>query len=167
MRRTRTHGTEAAIADLIERISVFDPAAAVCIEKGGHELGLQVSRALDIPLYPLEIRYSLSPALERLPAGLRLLAWPVKELAYKSGHPSLKRPLRIPANLGRIVLLDDSASSGKTLACALRHLRAAGYERSSVCCCVLRCGVNARKTADLWPSTAPADHSSAAGRRST
>lgn len=140
---------------LARKIAPFGPSAIVYIEEGGERVGRDLARELGIPACGIDISYPMSRMLNRKPAPVRALLWPLKELVYKVGGPSANRPFGDPCGADRVVLVDDSASSGRTIAAALRMLERAGIGRSRIKTATLRCGIRARSLVDFFETEEP------------
>jgi hypoxanthine phosphoribosyltransferase len=134
------------------RLAGFAPSLVIYLEQGGRELGLALARELHIQAVGLDLSYSMSRFIQRLPVFARVLAWPVKEILYKSTLPKLNEGVgQIPdASHVRILLVDDSASTGRSLRLGLNVLRDAGVSRQRIRVLVIRCGKRARSTVDLF-----------------
>lgn len=126
--------------------------AVVCVETGGRPLGRLLAEDLRLPLVGLDVRYPGTRLLDKVPRRLIPLLWPLKELAYKVTTP---RPVfgdRMPTALSayrRLALVDDSASSGKTMQTALDHLTREDISRDRVTTIVGRCGKRAAHLVDF------------------
>lgn len=135
---------------LASTLAPFFPEMIVYLEQGGTLLGTTIADLLDVPARGLNISYPLG-RLNALPRALRPLAWPIKEISYRLGTPRLQGPFNdidIPPK--RVGLIDDTASSGQSIALALSVLRIHGIDRSRVRIAVLRCGKKARKFVDHY-----------------
>jgi hypoxanthine phosphoribosyltransferase len=137
--------------ELVPRLAAFDPAAIVYVASGGRLPGTVVAEALGLPLHGLDIRYPFSRLASRVPPAVRALAWPVKEILYRLGEPRTRGDGgSLPAPGTRVILIDDSASSGKTISVAVAELARNGLERRDVLVAVLRCGRRARGVVDVY-----------------
>jgi hypoxanthine phosphoribosyltransferase len=141
----------AAGIELAARAEPFAPEAVLGILEGGAAVARAMAEALGVPMHGLDLRYGWSRRLARLPAPLRLGLWPLKEISYRSFAPrfsdgSIERLPRI----GRAVLVDDSASSGRTLEAAIEALGRRGLGRSSLFVAAIRCGRRSRRLLDAW-----------------
>lgn len=138
-------------ARLAAAVRAERPEVVVYIERGGEPVGRGIAATLGIPAQGLAVRYPASPVLERLPATLRTALWPLKELLYRAAPPQTAAtavPPSLPAR-ARMLLVDDTASSGRTLDLALRVLADAGHPRERVVTAVIRCGSRARPVVDF------------------
>jgi hypoxanthine phosphoribosyltransferase len=139
----------AAGLELAERARAFEPEAVISILTGGAEVGQAIADALGVPAYGLDLSYRWSRLLARAPTPLRLGLWPLKELAYRTGRPHLEDgPGDALPRLGHAVLVDDSASSGRTLRAAIEVLERRGLPRGSLFVAVVRCGKRAMHLVD-------------------
>lgn len=132
------------------QLADFDARALVYIRDGGQAPGQTLARELGLPARGLDIRYPMSRVLDTTSSWLHPPLLAVKELAYRMTEPrpepSSEEPL--PPTGTRVILFDDSASSGRTIRAALQILAARGIPRESVCVAVLRCGRRARPLVD-------------------
>ena len=135
---------------LVPAIRRFDPTAVVYVHRGGTVIGRALSTALGLPCHRLDIHYPLTLPLRRVPAPLATLALPLKELCYRLTEPRALDPgsKRLPGSTDRVVLVDDSASSGRTIRTALAILEDHGIPRSRIEVAVIRCGPRARRIVD-------------------
>ncbi|MDD5306263.1 MAG: hypothetical protein PHU25_02970 [Deltaproteobacteria bacterium] len=92
----------------------------------------------------------MSRILSRRGSLARALMWPVKETAYRLTRPSFEGRAPDLAPDVRVALIDDSASSGRTLRIALEVLSGLGIPRDRVYVAVLRCGPRARALVDAF-----------------
>jgi hypoxanthine phosphoribosyltransferase len=136
-------------AGLAPRVAVFAPTAVVFPGHGGAVAGRSLASALGVPAVMLDVRYPLTRVLASLPPVPRALLWPFKEIAYRLTGPALRDPPPGLAPGSRVALVDDSASSGRTLRLALEILSDLGISRDRVCVAVLRCGPRARALVDV------------------
>jgi hypoxanthine phosphoribosyltransferase len=143
--------------ELARRLAPFEPAAVIYLERGGALPGRAIARRLRIPWYPLEIHYPATGVLRSLPRPLGALAVPFKELCYRltAPRPARRAAITLPPPDTRVVLVDDSASSGRTLRVALALLAARGFDRERVRVVVLRCGRRARGLVDCYAVAEP------------
>jgi hypoxanthine phosphoribosyltransferase len=137
---------------LAERVAPFRPSAVIFIRDGGELLGRSLARHLSVPAFGLDLSYPLRRRLDRLPLPLRAALWPVKELVYR-----VTRPRLAPGALDdgtpradRAILVDDTASSGRTISAAVEALAARGIPRSALRVVVLRCGPRAKPLVDEY-----------------
>lgn len=135
--------------ELIESVRDFDPDAIYYIETGGQNPALVLGEALGLEPRGIDLRYPLSRVLERGGRALGLALFPFKEIAYRLTSPAAGAPPVEPQPGARIALVDDSASSGRTLRAAIRELAAAGVSRDRIIVAVLRCGARARSIVDV------------------
>ena len=140
---------------LIEKISPFKPDVVVYLKDGGKTLGAQMAKDLKIPLQGLDISYPLSRLLNRTPGPLRAPLWPAKEIAYRIGTPQLHEPISLPIETQRIALVDDTASSGRSLKIAIDALEYEGFSRAQIKTAVLRCSTRARPLVDYFLTDKP------------
>ncbi len=99
---------------LTRQLGDFVPDVVVYIERGGRALGEALARCYGVSASPLDIAYPLS----RLPHSvLRGLVFPIKEIAYRLTGPRLHSPFGMQDvdATADVLLVDDTASSGKTL----------------------------------------------------
>ena len=132
---------------LSERLSDFCPKRVVYLETGGEPVGKAVARQLNLPSQGLDISY---PASRIEWPWLKALLWPLKELIYRMTVPSIRSPLGQMPKSERLVLIDDSAGTGRTLRVALDALRELGIDESLVRVAVIRCGKRARSLVDYF-----------------
>ncbi len=135
---------------LARRMEDFAPNLVVYLERGGAVVGGCIGDQLGVPVVGIDVSYSLSRTLSRLPRVGEVVAWPIKEVSYRFGEPRLNRLPRDLSGAERIALVDDSASSGKSLKLALRSLEKLGFDRRRVCVGVIRCGSRARSIVDYF-----------------
>ncbi|MCP4600557.1 MAG: hypothetical protein GY847_08510 [Proteobacteria bacterium] len=141
--------------DLACRLAPMKPDVVLYLEKGGRAVGLTVAGELKVPAIGLDISYPLSRLLNKAPPVAQIAAWPVKEIIYRLASPRLNKPLAELANVGKVALVDDSASSGRSLKVAFNALRAAGICRCDIRVAVIRCGPRARSIVDHFEVTQP------------
>jgi hypoxanthine phosphoribosyltransferase len=150
----RISGHEAARAagvELAERARTFAPEAVLCVLTGGAEVGSAIAEALGVPMYGIDLRYRWSRLAAGAPAALRPGLWPLKELAYRIGRPRVAgESIDALPRLERAVLVDDSASSGRTLRAAMEALERRGLGRGSLFVAAIRCGPRAKGLVDAW-----------------
>jgi len=139
-------------SSMAARLAAFDAGALVYVKDGGRIPGLALAGELGLPAVGLDIRYPLSRVLHDAPPWLGIPLLAVKELAYRLTAPepgrAAEEPLPPPGT--RVILFDDSASSGRTIRAALSLLAARGIPRDSVRVAVLRCGPRARPLVDCF-----------------
>jgi adenine/guanine phosphoribosyltransferase-like PRPP-binding protein len=145
----------AMIHRLAQKVGSFKPQMVVYLKDGGKQIGMELAKELGIPARGLDISYPLSRRLNKAPRPLKVLAWPVKELIYRLSSPVSSEPFTGIGDIDRFALVDDSASSGKTLKAALRALRQVGIDRSRVKTATLRCGPRARPVVDFFEIEEP------------
>jgi hypoxanthine phosphoribosyltransferase len=138
---------------LAPKLAGFGATAIAFLRRGGEAPARLIAEQLDLPLFPLDVRYPLSRLIERAPPAARPLLFLCKEAAYRLGSP-VPAPGAVlavprPGPGERLLLVDDSASSGRTLAGALRLLAGRGWTRDRVRVAVLRCGPRARALVDV------------------
>ena len=151
MRISGQDRARAAGIELASRAGPFEPEAVLGILEGGAEVARAMAEALGVPMYGLDLSYGWSRRLARLPAPLRLGLWPLKELSYRSSVPRLADgSIEHLPHLGRAVLVDDSASSGRTLETAIEALGRRGLARSSLFVAAIRCGRLSQRLVDAW-----------------
>jgi hypoxanthine phosphoribosyltransferase len=136
--------------DLLPRLRPFSPQAVVFIRRGGETAGRAIAEELGVPALPLDIRYPATRLIERAPGPLAIVLLAAKELLYRATRPSpgSHRAQDLPPPGTRVLLVDDSASSGRTVRVALQTLAGAGIDRRSVRVAVIRCGPRARGRVD-------------------
>ena len=151
MRIFDSEAQAAAGGELAARVAGFDPGAVIFVRDGGTALGLAIAGALSLPAFGIDAHYPLRRALDRLPAPLRTALWPIKELLYRALGPRLDGSGldRLPP-FDRAVLVDDTASSGRTLRLARAALESRGVRRESLRVAVIRCGARARGQVDVF-----------------
>ncbi len=104
---------------------------------------------LQIPVIGIDVRYPHSRTMDRAPRAARPFLFAAKEILYRCTLPA-PGPSPLPAHLPTpLLLVDDRASSGKTLLVALDLLAAAGILRSDVLVAVERCGRRAAHLVDV------------------
>jgi hypoxanthine phosphoribosyltransferase len=122
------------------------------LQRGGQIPGQALADELGLPASGLDIRYPLSRLLDRSPSWARPALFAFKELAYRatppSADPTTADPL--PPSGTRVILFDDSASSGRTIRLALEVLEQGGIPREDIVVAVLRCGPRARGLVDHY-----------------
>lgn len=138
----------AAASRLAEKLRPFSPTCVLYIRCGGALLGRTVADVLNVEARGIDIRYPASRV--RSPLARRML-FPFKEILYKLTRPSIRlaEDLKISPQ-DRIALIDDTASSGKTLCAALAYLTAAGIPRRAVRVAVFRRGPRAARFVDYF-----------------
>ena len=141
--------------NLARRLAPFAPDIVVYVEQGGAMIGHEVARELIVPAIGLDISYPLSRLLNRAPTAVRLAAWPIKELVYRLASPGLRTAVGEIDTASRVALVDDSASTGRSLQVAVRTLEAAGIERGNIQIAVIRCGSRARSIVDHFETERP------------
>jgi hypoxanthine phosphoribosyltransferase len=138
---------------LASRLAGFGAAVVVCVRRGGEPPARVIAGELGLPLFFLDVRYPFSRLLERAWAPIRPLLFLFKEPLYRLGSPASApdagRSLPAPGPGDRLLLVDDSASSGRTLEVALGLLAAKGWTRDRIRVAVLRCGTRARSLVDV------------------
>jgi hypoxanthine phosphoribosyltransferase len=142
---------------LADELVSFEPEAVVYIHSGGRVPGRAIAEALDVPSSRIDIRYPATRLIGRLPRSLRPFLFALKELLYRATRPDLVDLVceSLPPAGSRVVLVDDSASSGKTLRAALLVLGSRGIDRDRVRVAVLRCGLRARPDVDHFAIAEP------------
>ncbi|MCP4679510.1 MAG: hypothetical protein GY854_29275 [Deltaproteobacteria bacterium] len=140
---------------LAKRLAPFAPDIVVYVEQGGAVIGQEVARELMISAIGLDISYPLSRLLNRAPSAVKLAAWPIKELVYRLASPGLRTAIGGIDATYRVALVDDSASTGRSLQVAVRTLEAAGIERRNIEIAVIRCGSRARSIVDHFETEQP------------
>lgn len=133
---------------LVERVQAggFDPELIVYVETGARLLAHELATVLTRPLAPIWVRRGghglkakLSPLLARLPVGVR--DW-LRGMEERSGvHHHTRRRAELPAGIRlggrRVLLLDDAADTGRTLAVAREMVIARGAAPAEVRTAVL------------------------------
>jgi len=151
VRRLDENAQIMAGAQLATRLAAFRPRAVFFIREGGSTLGRSIAASLEVPSFGIDLCYPHRRRLDALPRLLRLALWPLKEIAYRATSP---RPARNALDslplVERAVLVDDTASSGRTLRAALELLEGRGLPRSSLKVAVMRCGARAKEEVDEW-----------------
>jgi hypoxanthine phosphoribosyltransferase len=132
---------------LAEKLVPFGPEVVVYLGEGGVLPGKTVALALGIQAQRLAIFYPYSQHWN--PAGTiaKVLSWPIKEALYHLTSPVINQPMA-DFTSKRVAVVDDSASSGRTLVTVLDALDVSGVPRSQIRTAVLRCGRRARKWVD-------------------
>ncbi len=146
---------EAMAGTLAAQLVDFDPQAVVYIHSQGRFFGQVIARLYSADLFKLDLRYPFSRVLASIPRPLLIPLWPLKELMYKVSAPSFRGAVQLPRPGVRITLVDDSASSGRTIRQALRILDDNGHKRKDIRVAVLRCGGRARKLVDYYVTGSP------------
>ena len=137
--------------ELASRARAFAPEAVLFVRDGGAVVGEAFAAALGVPAVGLDARYAGRRWIDRLPPGPRAALWPVKELAYRLGRPRLTAgALDLLPRFHRAALVDDSASTGRTLAAVLASLASRGIPRSALFVAVVRCGDGAKRLVDAY-----------------
>jgi hypoxanthine phosphoribosyltransferase len=140
---------------LAPRIAGFSPTTVVFLGQGGAAAGEALASSLGVPAAMLDVRYPLSRVLARVGPLSRAFLLPLKELAYRLTRPAHRGVLPDLGPDPRVALIDDSASSGRTLRIALETLAGLGVPRERVCVAVLRCGPRARGLVDVFALEEP------------
>ena len=143
--------------ELARSVAPFGPSAVIYLHRGGAPVGRTMAAALDVPCFRLDVRYPATALLRRLPRPVEVLAFPLKELAYRLTAPRAVdgSDAAWPAPTERVVLVDDSASSGRTVRAALAALARRGFPRERISVAVIRCGAGARDVVDHFALSAP------------
>lgn len=141
--------------DLKPRVLKFAPDTVVYIEEGGKTFGLAIAKELGIPAVGVDIGYPLSSSLNSKKRAVRVLAWPLKELVYKFSKPTLRKKMDDTRKLGRVLLVDDSASSGRSIETAVAYLGSRGVDRCEITIAVFRCGSKAKSLVDFFETAEP------------
>ncbi len=146
---------ETMAGTLAAQLADFDPQAVVYIHSQGHFFGELIARSYGADLFKLDLRYPFSRVLTSIPRPLHVPLWPLKELIYKVSAPSFNGAVQLPRPGVRITLVDDSASSGRTIRIALRILEDNGHKRKDIRVAVFRCGGRARELVDHYVTGSP------------
>ncbi len=146
---------ETMAGTLVAQLADFDPQAVVYIHSAGQFFGEAIARSYSTDLFKLDLRYPFSRVLTAIPKPLLIPLWPLKELMYKISNPSFKGTAQLPNPGVRVILVDDSASSGRTIRTALRILKDNGHKRKDIRVAVLRCGARARELVDHYVTGNP------------
>ena len=131
-----------------DALSPFVPDMVIYIEKGGRPLGDALATHFGVRAIGIDIAYPLSRLSHPL---LTLLVFPFKEVVYRLTRPRvidmnhIEGPLQL---CRRLLLVDDTASSGKTLRLALGALELLNY-KDEIRVVVGRAGANARALTDV------------------
>lgn len=151
MRFFDRNAVRAAGIELAERARAFAPEAVLCILTGGAEVGQAIAGALAVPAYGLDLSYPWSRLIARAPPPMRLCLWPLKEITYRTGRPRLAdgSAAALP-RVERAILVDDSASSGRTLRAAIEVLESRGLPRAALFVAAIRCGRGAKSLVDAY-----------------
>lgn len=148
MWRKNSHDDLWAAQELARQLVNHKPTVVIGISRAGARLGTQVARHLEVRFIALDIAYPASrPALGRFGEGV---LFPVKELLYRWSQPRLRGPLPTVVAQDRIALIDDSASSGRTLRTALGALAEAGATPEQITVAVTRCGQAAQALVNVF-----------------
>jgi hypoxanthine phosphoribosyltransferase len=134
------------------KLSGFKNSIVVAIAEGGIPLGLAASEFLKTALIELNIRYPLSRLSARAPF-LKPVLWPFKELIYKMTSPSWQGSLPVLKREDKILLIDDTVSSGKTVNCALEVLKKKGIKQKNITVATYRAGKKGKKMVDILLDT--------------
>jgi len=154
-RLIRQTEVETMAEKLAAQLADFDPQAVVYIHSQGYFPGEVIARSYSAVLFKLDLRYPFSRVLTSIPRPLLIPLWPLKELMYKVSAPSFRGAVQLPRPGVRVTLVDDSASSGRTIRIALRILKDNGHRRKDIRVVVLRCGGRARKLVDHYVTGNP------------
>ena len=142
--------------DLAQPLKDICLDAVIYIKNGGFIVGKAVADKLNLPLFGIDVRYPFSRRLDWFPNFVRPVLWPLKEILYRYGYPSSNSEKSIlPGKASRVLLIDDTASSGKTLRTAIKLLEDAGIKRKNIITAALRCGERAQDVVDYQMITAP------------
>ncbi|HUT76868.1 MAG TPA: hypothetical protein VM285_04235 [Polyangia bacterium] len=149
--RLRNSSPSSALT-LAAELAGFGASGVVCLGRGGEAPARVIAAELGLPLIALDVRYPHSRLLERVPLCARPPLFLFKEILYRLGRPvpapDAGRSLPAPGLADRLLLVDDSASSGRTLEVALGVLADHGWPRDRIRVAVLRCGARARSLVD-------------------
>jgi adenine/guanine phosphoribosyltransferase-like PRPP-binding protein len=141
------HPLHLGASHLAAELRSFGPTRVVYIETGGAALGKAIAHILGIPSIGIDIRYPYSRISSSL---IRFVLFPIKELLYRLSSPSIGISSGLCINSSeRIALVDDTASSGKTLRLALDRLSSLGISRDRIRIAVLRAGFGAEAVVDF------------------
>ena len=140
-----------AARHLADTLTPFAPTTVLYIASGGEMLGREIAARLGISVDALDIRYPASRVRDN---WARRLVFPFKEVLYRLSRPTIrsKSALRLTQD-ARIVLVDDSAATGRTLRVALAALQASGIPRERVRTAVFRKGSGASDLVDCFETT--------------
>ena len=119
--------TNARLGALIEQLEGFAPDAVLFIERGGRPLGEALAQRYHVPAIGIDVAYPLSRLSHRT---IRWMAFPVKELAYRLTSPRLISETDDLSHIdtaANLLIVDDSASSGKTLGVVRKELASMGH----------------------------------------
>ncbi len=132
---------------LVKSLQSFSPQKVIYIETGGKNLGQELAKLLGIELQSLDVRYPFSRIKSPF---LKAVLFIAKEALYKLTSPSINKTCEVKVNSqDRILLVDDTASSGKTLSLAIEHLKSFGVSREKIKTAVMRCGKKASCVVDF------------------
>jgi hypoxanthine phosphoribosyltransferase len=136
-----------AAAHLAAKLRPFAPTRVVYIETGGAPLGKAIAANLGILATGIDIRYPYSRISSSL---IRCALFPAKELIYRLTSPSICQSddFHIDSS-ARIALVDDTASSGKTLRLALDYLESLEISPERIRTVVIRAGGKAAPIVDI------------------
>ena len=153
-RRRPVIGEEAvyrAARHLADALTPFDPTTVLYIASGGEMLGRAIAAHLGVSVNGLDICY---PASRVNGNWARHLVFPLKEVLYRLSGPTIrsKSTLRLTRD-ARVVLVDDSAATGRTLRVALEALQVSGIPRERVRTAVFRKGSGASDLVDCFETT--------------
>ena len=142
--------------NLARKVAPFSPDLVVYLADGGQTVGCRMARILGVPARAIDMSYPFSRYYNRAPRMHKPLLWPLKELLYRFTNPRLNGlPFPKLARAKRIVLVDDSASSGKSLRLALDTLESAGVEPRLIEVAVIRAGRRAQSLVDHFEVEEP------------
>ena len=123
----------------------------IFIREGGAFLGASIAEHLVLPAFGLDLHYPLRRRIDGLALPLRASLWPFKELVYRFARPRLApESLDALPEIRRAILVDDTASTGRTIRAAVEALEVHGIPRSSIRVAVLRCGERAKREVDVF-----------------
>lgn len=143
--------SEKRIETIGYRIQPAAPQAVIYVHSGGYTPGKALSQHLNLPLFPLDVRYPLSRFMSRVPL-LAPLCWLVKEAVYRLTRPSVSgeiAPLPSLAAGHSVVLVDDRISSFRTMARCLELLADVGIDRSRIIVVTQHCSDKSRHLVDV------------------
>ncbi len=136
---------------LADTLAPFSPTKVLYIASGGEALGRAIAAQLLVPVDALDICY---PASRVTAKPVRRAIFPFKELLYRFTRPVVNLKIKLhAASNERVVLVDDSAATGRTLRVALSTLKAAGIPRERVRTAVYRKGSGVAELVDCYETT--------------
>ncbi|MBN2801575.1 MAG: phosphoribosyltransferase [Deltaproteobacteria bacterium] len=140
------------------KLKEINPKGVVFIANGGRTAGVTLSKILGLPLFCVDIRYPLSRLMDRRNIFIKGFLWLFKELIYRVTTPErsgdcpglLNQKEELPFKPGeRVILVDDSVSSGRTIKMALVLLEEKGLLRGDIFIATQRCSRSSEELVDF------------------